>query len=126
MGIQFSMPLFLRKARGETKVYKYKISQKELQLQYKQAEIIYKVSRAENELQAYQEIIQVQNQSVNDYESLLNGERTLFDLGESSLFMVNSREMKFIKSQLKLNEILKKKNKSQLKIQHAQGILYAI
>lgn len=124
MGIAFSMPLFLRKARGETKVYRYKIDQKELQLQYKQAEIIYKVTRAENELKAYQKIITVQNQSVNDYQSLLNGERTLFDLGESSLFMVNSREMKFIQSQLKLNEILKKKSKSELKIQHAQGILY--
>ncbi|MFT4753149.1 MAG: outer membrane protein TolC [Salibacteraceae bacterium] len=126
LGVQFSMPLFLRKARGETKLYKYKISQKELQLQYKQAEIIYKVSMAENELQAYQEIIIVQNQSVSDYQSLLNGERTLFNLGESSLFMVNSREMKFIQSQLKLNEILKKRNKSKLKIQHAQGVLYKI
>jgi outer membrane protein TolC len=124
MGVEFSMPLFLRKARGETKVYKYKISQKELQLQYKQAEIVYKVSRAENELAAYKKIIGVQNQSVNDYESLLSGERTLFDLGESSLFMVNSREMKFIESQVKLNEVLKKKNKSELKIKHAQGILY--
>jgi outer membrane protein TolC len=124
MGIQFSMPLFLRKARGETKVYKYKISQKQLQMDYKQAEIVYKVTRAENELKTYQEIIMVQNQSVNDYKRLLNGERTLFDLGESSLFMVNSREMKFIDSQLKLNEVLKKKNKSELKINHAKGILY--
>lgn len=125
-GIEFSMPLFLRKARGETKVYKYKISQKELQLQYKQAEIIYKVTRAENELQAYQEIVLIQNQSVNDYQSLLNGERTLFDLGESSLFMVNSREMQYIQSQVKLNEIQKKMNQSELKIQHAQGRLYQL
>lgn len=126
LGVEFSMPLFLRKARGETKFYRYKVDQKELQLQYKQAEIIYKVARAENELSAYQEIITVQNQTVNDYESLLNGERTLFNLGESSLFMVNSREMKFIQSQVKLNEILMKKNKSQLKIRHAQGLLYQL
>ena len=126
MGVEFSMPLFLRKARGETKVYKYKISQKELQLQHKQAEIIYKVTRAENELEAYQEIILIQNQSVDNYQSLLHGERTLFDLGESSLFMVNSREMKYIESQLKLNEIQKKMNKSELKIQHAQGKLYQL
>jgi outer membrane protein TolC len=126
MGIQFSMPVFLRKARGETKVYRYKIDQKELQLQYKQAEIVYKVSSAQNELLAYSEIILLQNQTVNDYQSLLNGERTLFDLGESSLFMVNSREMKFIQSQLKLNELSKKKNKSQLKILHAQGELHKI
>lgn len=126
LGVQFSMPLFLRKARGETKFYKYKISQKELQLQYKQAEIVYKVARAENELNAYQEIIKIQNQSVNDYQNLLNGERTLFNLGESSLFMVNSREMKFIESQVKLNEIQKKKSKSKLKIQHAQGNLYKL
>ncbi len=124
MAIQLSMPLFLRKARGETKVYRYKISQKELQLQQAQAEITYKVSIAENELKAYTEMIQVQSQSVKDYQSLLNGERTLFNLGESSLFMVNSREMKFIQSQLKVNEIQKKRNKSQLKIQHAKGILY--
>ena len=125
-GIEFSMPIFLRKARGETKVYKYKISQKELQMQYKQAEIIYKVTRAENELDAYQRIVLIQNQSVSDYQSLLNGERTLFNLGESSLFMVNSREMKFIESQLKLNEIKKKINQSELKIQHAQGRLYQL
>ena len=124
LGIQFSMPLFLRKARGETKVYKYKISQKELQMDYKQAEIVYKVIRAQNELKAYQDIIVVLNLSVNDYQTLLNGERTLFNLGESSLFMVNAREMKFIDSQVKLNEILKKRNQSQLKIDHAKGVLY--
>tara|TARA_R110002050_G_scaffold33007_2_gene84441 strand:- start:23152 stop:24519 length:1368 start_codon:yes stop_codon:yes gene_type:complete len=124
LGLQFSMPILLRTARGETKVARYKLDQKELQLTYKKAEILYKVSLAENELNAFLNIISVQNQSVKNYERLLKGERTLFDIGESSLFMVNSREMKFIDSQIKLNKFMNKMSKSQLKIKHAKGVLY--
>jgi hypothetical protein len=42
---------------------------------------------------------------VRDYQSLLTAEERKFFLGESFLFLINSRESKLIEAKLKANEI---------------------
>lgn len=122
-GLQFSMPLFLRKERGALKMTKVKIEQSERGLDQKRAQLNYKVDVALNEWQTISEQIVIQQRTVSDYNSLLNGERSLFENGESSLFMVNSREMSYIQSQLKLNELISKRFQAEIKVNHALGIL---
>jgi hypothetical protein len=60
---------------------------------------------------------------VSDYERLLNGERQMFDAGESSLFMVNTRESGFIQTQLKYIQLLTKNHKAELALNYNLGIL---
>ncbi len=122
-GLQFSMPLFLRKERGALKMTKVKIEQSERGLDQKRAQLSFKVEVALNEWQTISEQIVIQQKTVRDYNGLLNGERSLFKNGESSLFMVNSREMSYIQSQLKLNELISKRFQAELKVNHALGIL---
>ena len=49
---------------------------------------------------------------VVNYKTLLAGEKTKFEAGTSSLFLVNSREQKLIESQIKFIETENKKLKS--------------
>lgn len=126
VGVQFSMPLFLRKERGTLKMTKVKIEQSERGLDQKRAQLNYKVDVALNEWQTISEQIVIQQRTVSDYNGLLNGERSLFENGESSLFMVNSREMSYIQSQLKLNELISKRFQAEIKVNHALGILNTI
>jgi outer membrane protein TolC len=126
VGVQFSMPLFLRKERGALKMTKVKIEQSERGLDQKRAQLNYKVDVALNEWQTISEQIVIQQRTVNDYNGLLNGERSLFENGESSLFMVNSREMSYIQSQLKLNELISKRFQTEIKVNHALGILNTV
>ena len=42
---------------------------------------------------------------LHGYQILLESELTLFDIGESSMFLVNTREQKLIDARLKLIEV---------------------
>jgi outer membrane protein TolC len=122
-GLQFSMPLFLRKERGDLRMTKVKLQQGTQDLDNKKAEINAKINMAMNELNTNRQLISLQEQTVENYNNLLIGEKSLFNGGESSLFMVNSREMNFIQSQLKLNALLSKQFIAQLKLAYALGTL---
>ena len=67
--------------------------------------------------------IRLYTKTVEDYAALLAGERRLFNGGESSLFMINSREKGFIGAELKMVELVTKNRKAILKIQFALGQL---
>ena len=54
-----------------------------------------------------QEQISTINEIINDSRVMLSSERRLFEVGESSIFLINSRENKLIDAQLKQNEIKK-------------------
>ena len=61
---------------------------------------------------------------VSDYEGLLSGERQKFSAGESSLFMVNSRELGFIKAQITYLDLLAANQKAILNAEYALGTLF--
>ena len=50
-------------------------------------------------------------------------EKISFENGESSLFMINSREMSFINAKIKLNELENKWQKSLLEVNFNLGLL---
>ncbi|MFN5912200.1 MAG: hypothetical protein ACK45H_12750, partial [Bacteroidota bacterium] len=54
---------------------------------------------------------------------LLEGEQNMFDNGESSLFMINTREMTAITSELKVIETKAKNQKAKLHYLHSLGLL---
>ena len=51
---------------------------------------------------------EITTEMVSDYQRMLQAEERKFQLGESSLFLVNSRESKLIDGQLKAIEIQNK------------------
>jgi len=100
-GVAFSFPLFLRKERGDLNMTKIKLTETELALQQKTLELRNKVQAYFNEQETARKQILLFEDAVINYRRMLQGEKTKFFNGESSLFLVNSRENKLIDAQLK-------------------------
>ena len=60
---------------------------------------------------------------VRNYELLLAGEFEKFSVGESDLFIVNTRETQLIEAEIKLLKLLAKEQKIILSLQWANGLL---
>ncbi|QNM86326.1 TolC family protein [Polaribacter pectinis] len=100
-GINFSMPLFLRKERGDLKLARIKL--KDLEFENKTTKVVIKnkVNAIQQELKSYTVQNNYTADIVKDYNTLLKAEERKFFLGESSLFLVNYREAKYIDAKLK-------------------------
>ena len=122
-GLSFKMPLFLRKERAFLEISKLNIQDSKLELENTKNNVNYKYRMALNEMNTLNKQLKIQEKSVRDTEILLNGEIKLFQGGESSLFMVNSRESMFIKSQLNLIDYHVRKEISVLKTIYTTGKL---
>lgn len=101
-GIEFSFPLFLRKERAKLAQTNIKIKQNRFELVQLNREILNDIQAVYNDLQNFRQQLQLQEQMVNNYQILLNGEQIKFLNGESSLFLVNSREAKLLEGEQKL------------------------
>ena len=55
------------------------------------------------------------------YEQLLSAENTLFETGESSLFLVNTRESNMVNARLKLVDLQAKQQKAVLMFKYNLG-----
>ena len=122
-GLEFNMPLFLRKERSALTLAGLKIREQELAFENKQANLQNKAQAALNMWNVTFEQISLYRRTVRDYEQLLAGERRKFETGESSLFLVNSRELSYINAQIKLVSLLAENQKAILKTNYALGIL---
>ena len=123
-GITFSMPLRLSAGRGEYKMTKLKIAETQLQQNQKQADVINKVKKYYNQLVNYKAQVALLQKNYAGYLQLQTGEETKFFNGESSLFLVNSRENKTQETLLKLIEVSVKYNKTAAGLQWAAGQLW--
>lgn len=122
-GFKLGIPLYLRKERGAIKLNALKIQDAQLDLNQKQQNLNYKAQSSINEWQTTADQLALYRRTVGDYQILLNGERQLFNNGESSLFLVNSREWGFINARLKLIELLVKNRKARLATYYSLGTL---
>ncbi len=123
-GVNFSIPLRLSQGRGEYKLAKIKITETALQQSQKEIEIINKVKKYYNQLVNYKIQVNLLQKNYSNYLQLQRGEETKNFNGESSLFLVNSRENKTLETFLKLTEVTIKYNKALLELQWAAGQLW--
>lgn len=118
-GLQIAFPLFLRKERANLKLATLKSND----IEWEQAQT--KVA-LENKIQALfmqkeqlkkQEVIA--NQMAEDYQMLYAGEKKKFEAGESSLFLVNTRESQLIEAVLKSISIEVAQRKTEIMYHYA-------
>lgn len=112
IGVDLTFPLFLRKERGKLRQVQLKSQQVALERQQTERDITNDVQSVWNALATLSNQIQVQQQTIANQRSLLVAEQQKFDMGESSLFLVNSRESKLIDLQIKLEELRAKHQKT--------------
>ncbi len=101
-GISFSFPILLRQERANLQLTEIKLNSTDLQRQNKQIELQNKLNGYLNELENSQKQFALFSAILKRYESLLDAENQKFNLGESSVFLVNARERKLIETQIKL------------------------
>lgn len=103
-GVNVSYPIFTRKERASIDLAEVKLEQNKAKLENKTAQIEYKMEATYNELKNMNVQLQLQNESVDMYQQLLSAEMILFDIGESSMFVVNTRDQNLIAAQIKYLE----------------------
>lgn len=122
-GIDFKIPLFLREGRGDYRKAKLKIQETNLEVSNKRWQIENKVRFYYNEMTLLEKQLRITQQALNNYQILLRNETLRFENGESSLFLVNTRENKVMESMEKLVELRIKYYKSRYATEWAAGIL---
>ena len=100
-----SFPLFLRKERGDLRLSKVKREQAEFKLSESAWKLSNKIKATEREILSLQEQMAIVSNIVNESEIMVEAEKRLFEMGESSIFYINTRENKLIDSILKMNKI---------------------
>jgi outer membrane protein TolC len=100
IGLNFSFPLFLRKERGSLKLADLKIQDSEFGLQFERKNLENKIKSQQQEITSLEKQRNYNKNLVQDFNTLLNAEDRLFEMGESSLFIINSRENALVSSQI--------------------------
>lgn len=100
ISLNFYFPLFLRKERGSLKLAQYKIQETEFLLDLERVQLSNKISAQKTEIQSLEKQNDIIKKLAKDYATLLKSEERLFSFGESSLFLINSRENSLISSEL--------------------------
>tara|TARA_R110002050_G_scaffold281375_4_gene428813 strand:- start:144 stop:1547 length:1404 start_codon:yes stop_codon:yes gene_type:complete len=104
-GLNISFPLFLRKERGDLRLAKIKMQDTKFEIQSTEVTLKNKIDAINQELQSFVSQNGFTRVIVDDYDTMLKAEERKFFLGESSLFLVNSRESKLIDAKLKAIEL---------------------
>lgn len=100
VGLNFYLPLFLRKERGSLKLAQYKIQESQFTLNLERVQLSNKISAQKTEIQSLEKQNKIIKTLAQDYAVMLQSEERLFTFGESSLFLINSRENSLISAQL--------------------------
>ncbi len=122
-GIDIGLPLRFSEGRGAYRTAKLKIQETGLQQSLATLEIENKVRYYYNELTGLRTQAQVYEQAYRNYLALLRGEDIRFRSGESTLFLLNSRENKALEAQQKLIELKAKFYKTLVAVNWAAGQL---
>lgn len=120
-GFSFKMPLLFREARGDLQLNRIKQQETMLDRQQKTLEIQNKIQYYDYQIQNIQSQIFIAENNISNYQQLLDAERVKFSIGESTLFLVNSRENKLIDAQLKLVDFQYKYQAAQAALLWAMG-----
>jgi outer membrane protein TolC len=100
-GITFEIPVFLRKERGELAKTNLKLQDEKYNLENSRAYLEFKLKNAWIEYKNALVQLEIFEKTVIDSKRLLEAEIEMFDTGESSLFLINARELAYIQAKLK-------------------------
>ncbi|MGB3184198.1 MAG: TolC family protein [Cyclobacteriaceae bacterium] len=121
LGATVSWPVFMRKSRGKLAEARVKIDQNLLERTYTGRDVLNRITMGYNNLINYNQLLDLQQEAVANYEILVRGENIMFENGESSLFLVNSRENKLVEARLKSLKLQTDQGKALAELYAATG-----
>jgi len=99
--ITFEIPVFLRKERGELAKTNLKLQDEKYNLENSRTYLEFKIKNAWIEYKNALVQLEIFEKTVKDSKRLLDAEKEMFESGESSLFLINARELAYIQAKLK-------------------------
>ena len=123
IGASVYYPLLLRKDRAKLTLTKIKLLEADYFLQQTQREVNAFIKSGINEVTTNLSQIAIQNNVVSNSVKLRNAEKINFDNGESSMFLINSRENSLLNNRIKLFEIISKFQKAKANLYNSIGNL---
>ncbi len=121
--LNISLPLFLRKERGDLKLANLKLKDANFERNSTQLEIQNKIDAVNAEITSLSKQNILINSMVKNYSTLVKAEERKFFLGESYLFLINSREKSLIDTELKENKLIIKELTAHARLVHATGTM---
>jgi len=100
VALNFTYPLFLRKERGNLKIAKFKLQETKFALDLEKVQLANKIASQIAEISSLLKQKSYVLDLVTDNNVMLNSEEKLFSFGESSLFLINTRENNLVTAQL--------------------------
>lgn len=100
VGVEFYFPLFLRKERGSLKLAKYKLQENQFALALEKVQLTNKIIAQKTEITSLLKQKKLAKDLVENNITMLLSEERLFSFGESSLFLINTRENNLVSAKL--------------------------
>lgn len=123
-GVGFRMPLLLRRERGELTLAQLRVTEADLALERDRTIIANRVQERANETATLRQQTDLGELTVRNSGILLDGENRRFEVGESSLFLVNAREVALLESRIKQVELEARLRKAWYATDLEAGILW--
>jgi outer membrane protein TolC len=120
-GMEVKVPLLFRKERADLQLAKVRDLENTLEIADKQAQLRAKLNANYAMWNNYRDQVSVSFTTVQQYQQLYEAEARLFAIGESTLFMVNLRELAYLQAKLKLVDVITKYNVTLSDIHYAAG-----
>ncbi|MFT6337537.1 MAG: outer membrane protein TolC [Halioglobus sp.] len=108
IGATISYPLMQRKQRGKIQLNKIKTQDTAFNRSIKNQELVIKLNTYINNIQQTLRQYDLLDETVTNYNRMLIAENRKLSVGESSIFLVNSRESKYLDSRYKQIEAARK------------------
>jgi outer membrane protein TolC len=115
-GLTFEMPILLRKERGDLAKTNLKLKEEQFNLENSKAYVEYKIRNAYVDYNNALIQVEIFQKTVVDTKRLLDAEKAMFESGESSLFLINARELAYIQAKLKWVESIAKSKQAYLSL----------
>ncbi len=124
VGLDFSIPIFLRKERGKLQKTKLKIEFTELEILQLQQNIKNEILTKNAEIQMSEALVTQFQDMAENYNRLLAAELLNLQTGESDLFKLNIQQDKYIESQLKFLKNSAQLQKNRAELLYISGLPY--
>lgn len=122
-GVNLYFPIFLRNPANEYKLAKINSQNNNLELINKTNELSFKINALKKTIDILAEQLQNAERTTKYCKILVEAEKLKFSNGESTLFMLNTRENKWLESEIKLAEYKLKFIKTVLNLIYLNGNL---
>lgn len=122
-GAQLAFPLFLRNSRAELSMAKLRLNSTTFEFELKQTEIRNKLNFTASSVKVFAQQLQTAERNLDYSKRMLEAEKLKFENGESSIFLINARENKWLEAELKRLETMNKYIKAVLDYLYLKGNL---